>query len=235
LEELNAAIIIALGDHNNMLLQNRHYSRRSQFEEIERDTLHPLPPLPYEHKQQHHVTVMKNGHVCLAIDKHYYSVPYTYIGKKVKLLYNTLVVEMFYHYQLIASHKRLKSPYNYTTNKEHLASTHRFVSEWTAERFLNWGATIHEVVKQYIYFIFEKKEHKEQAYKSCMGVLHMEKRYGKERLINACKRGLEYERYGYKAIEMILEKNLDSIESETQTTLSFMPEHDNIRGKEYYK
>jgi transposase len=235
LEELNAAIIIALRDHNNMLLQNRHYSRRSQFEEIERNTLHSLPPLAYQHKQHHYVTVMKNGHVCLATDKHYYSVPYTYIGKKVKLLYNTLVVEIFYNYQCIAFHKRLKSPYNYTTNKEHLASTHRFVSEWTAERFLNWGATIDEAVRQYIYFIFEKKEHEEQAYKSCMGVLSMEKRYGKERLINACKKGIEYEMYGYKAIDMILKRDLDKQETETQTILAFMPKHDNIRGKEYYK
>jgi hypothetical protein len=177
---------------------------------------------------------MKNGHVCLSTDKHYYSVPYTYIGKKVKLLYNTIAIEIFYHYELIASHKRIKSPYNYTTNKEHMASTHRFVSEWTRERFLNWGAAIDEVVRQYIYFIFEKKEHEEQAYKSCMGVLSMEKRYGRERLINACKRGIEYERYGYKAIEMILEKNLDTMESEIQTSLPFMPAHENIRGKEYY-
>jgi hypothetical protein len=136
---------------------------------------------------------------------------------------------------LIASHKRIKSPYNYTTDKEHLASTHRFVSEWTAERFLNWGATMGEVVKQYLYFIFEKKEHEEQAYKSCLGVLNMEKQYGRERLINACKKGIEYEMYGYKAIEMILKRELDKQESETQTTLAFMPEHHNIRGKEYYK
>jgi hypothetical protein len=62
----------------------------------------------------------------------------------------------------------------------------------------------------------------------------MEKRYGKERLINACKRAIEYERYNYKTIEMILERNLDGQQTDLQTMLSFMPEHDNIRGKEYY-
>jgi len=234
LSELNTAIAKALEDHNNMLLQGRHYSRRSQFNEIERHTLHPLPHLPYEPKEQLYLTVMKNGHVCLNIDKHYYSVPYQYISKKVKLLYNTHSVEIFYNYQLIASHKRIKSPYNYTTNKDHMASTHRFVSDWNEERFLNWAASIHETVKQYLYVIFDRKQHAEQAYKSCLGILNMAKRYGKDRLTNACKRAMEYDRYNYKTIEMILERNLDKEPSDLQTSLSFMPEHDNIRGKEYY-
>ena len=234
LDELNAAIKLALEDHNKMLLQGRHYSRRSQFEEIERHTLHPLPLLPYEPKQQLQLTVMKNGHVCLGLDKHYYSVPYQYISKKVKLLYNNHTVEIFYHYQCIASHKRLKSPYNYTTNKEHMASTHRFVSEWTEERFLNWASSIDEIVKQYLYCIFARKQHVEQAYKSCLGILSMAKKYGKERLIKACKRATEYDRYNYKIIKMILEKNLDDQESEIQTGPSLMPQHDNIRGKNYY-
>ena len=234
LSELNIAIIHALEDHNNMLLQGRHYSRRSQFDEVERHCLHSLPTLRYEPKEQLYLTVMKNGHVCLSIDKHYYSVPYQYISKKVKLLYNTQTVEMFYNYECIASHKRLKSPYNYTTNKEHMASTHRFVSDWTKERFLDWAEKIHEIVKQYLHCIFSRKQHVEQAYKACLGILNMEKRYGKERLINACKRAIEYERYNYKTIEMILERNLDGQQTDLQTMLSFMPEHDNIRGKEYY-
>jgi transposase len=88
LAELNAAILIVLEEHNNLLLKGRQYSRRQQFEEIERPVLNALAPLKYEFKQQHFATVMKNGHVCLGPDKHYYSVPYRYIGKKVKLLYS---------------------------------------------------------------------------------------------------------------------------------------------------
>ena len=54
---------------------------------LEKHTLKLLPQYRYECKQQLLVTVMKNGHVCLGADKHYYSVPYRFIGKKVKLLY----------------------------------------------------------------------------------------------------------------------------------------------------
>ena len=232
LESLNLAIWECLEVHNNKLLKGRHYSRRMQFEEIERPTLHPLPALRYEHKQQLYLTVMKNSHVCLNVDKHYYSVPHQYIGKKVKLLYTSTLVEIYYHYQRIASHKRLKSPYNYTTEKDHLPSTHRFVSDWTPEKFLTWAESIDMVVKQYIYVILQNKQHVEQAYKSCVGILSMSKRYGQSRLINACKRVIKYDKYSYKAIESILKRGLD--QPDPVEELPLMPSHDNIRGKQYY-
>ncbi|WP_323520241.1 IS21 family transposase, partial [Mucilaginibacter sp. 10I4] len=140
LTELNVAIRLALEVHNSQLLKGRNYSRRLQFEEVERGALTPLPVLRYEFKKQFHATVMKNGHVCLGPDKHYYSVPYRFIGRKIKLLYSSTSVEAFYHYERIAMHKRIKSPYNYTTDKDHMASTHQFVAEWTPDKFLSWAA-----------------------------------------------------------------------------------------------
>lgn len=233
LAELNAAIQIVLEQHNNMLLKGRQYSRRQQFEEIERPVLNALAPLKYEFKQQHFATVMKNGHVCLGPDKHYYSVPYRYIGKKVKLLYSVHRVEVYYSYDRIACHERLKSPYTYTTDKEHLASTHRFVSDWSPERFLNWAASIDQTVQEYIHCILNKKQHVEQAYKSCTGILAMAKKYGNLRLINACKRSIEYDMYSYRAIDMILKRGLDH-QDETSSATQLMPDHSNIRGQHYY-
>lgn len=233
LAELNAAIQIVLEQHNNMLLKGRQYSRRQQFEEIERPVLNALAPLKYEFKQQHFATVMKNGHVCLGPDKHYYSVPYRYIGKKVKLLYSVHRVEVYYSYERIACHERLKSPYTYTTDKEHLASTHRFVSDWSPERFLSWAASIDQTVQEYIQCILNKKQHVEQAYKSCTGILAMAKRYGNLRLINACKRSIEYDMYSYRAIDMILKRGLDH-QDETSSATQLMPDHSNIRGQHYY-
>jgi transposase len=235
LDELNQAIRIALEEHNNMLLKGRNYSRRQQFEEIERSALAPLPALRYELKKQLFVTVMKNGHVSLSIDKHYYSVPYRYIGKKVKLTFSSHSVEVFYHYERIAIHKRLKSPYNYTTDKDHLASAHRFVSEWTPERFLSWAADIHEDVQLYILKILDRKQHPEQAYKSCIGILSFAKKVGKDRLIKACQRALGYSIYNYKTIQTILEKGMDTYDDTEENNQPEMPIHDNIRGENYYQ
>lgn len=85
LADLNAAILTALADHNSASLRGRNYSRRQQFEEVERATLQPLPALRYELKAQLYATVAKNGHIGLGPDRHYYSVPYRFIGKKVKV------------------------------------------------------------------------------------------------------------------------------------------------------
>ena len=234
LEELNASILLALDEHNNLPMKGRNYSRRQQFEEIERCALLPLPLLRYEIKKHLYVTVAKNGHVSLNADKHYYSVPYRFIGKKVKLMYSRQTVEIFYNYDRIALHKRIKSPYNYTTEKEHMASSHQFVSDWTPEKFLSWAEAIHEDVKLYILKILGRKQHPEQAYKSCVGILSFGKKVGNERLTNACQRALGYGMYNYKTIQNILEKGLDK-QNDQESESTEMPQHDNIRGEEYYQ
>jgi transposase len=235
LHDLNVAIREALEVHNNQLLQGRNYSRRLQFEEVERQALAPLPVLRYELKKQFHATVMKNGHVNLGPDKHYYSVPYRFIGKKAKLLYSASSVEVFYHYERIAIHQRIKSPYTYTTDKDHMASTHQFVTDWTPDKFLGWAASIHEDVRLYIIQILGRKQHPEQAYKSCVGILGFCRKVGAERLATACKRALGYGIYNYKTIQSILENKMDCYEDSLFADELPMPEHDNIRGENYYK
>ena len=234
LVELNAAIHMALGEHNTAMLRGRNYSRLQQFEEVEKTALMPLPALRYELKKQCFATVAKNGHVGLGPDKHYYSVPYRFIGKKVKLLYSRHSVEVYYNYERIAVHRRIKSAWQYSTDKAHLASTHRFVSEWTPERFTTWAESIHEDVKLYILKVLDRKQHPEQAYKSCMGILGFGKKVGHERLIKACQRALGYGAYNYKTIQKILEKELDLKDAPDETDQLKMPFHDNIRGEEYY-
>jgi transposase len=233
LEDINEAIKEIVELHNNTKLTNRPYSRRALFEEIERQTLHPLPTFPYEFKRQQHATIAINGYVCLKEDKHYYTVPYQYIGKKVKLLYTSTQVEIFYNYASLAIHKRDRKQYGYTTNIEHLASTHKYLTEWNPERFIKWAVSIDESVKEFIIRLMESKSHPEQSYKACQGVLGYERKVGRERLINACKRAIEYENYSYHSIKTILENKYDQL---TYTELSTeIPQHENIRGENYYQ
>ena len=177
---------------------------------------------------------MQNGHVQLSCDKHFYSVPYQYIRKKVKVMYTRTTVEIYFKYNRLATHPRDYALYSYTTVPEHLASTHQFVTGWTAPRFINWANSIDPVAGEYIFKIIESRNHPEQAFKSCMGILSFEKKVGKQRLINACKRALDFGTYSFKAIQNILENNLDMIKDET-TEDPELPEHNNIRGKNYYK
>ncbi|WP_396159422.1 Mu transposase domain-containing protein [Flavobacterium sp.] len=202
--------------------------------EDEKQKLRPLPQERFEIKYQSFATVMQNGHALLSQDKSYYSVPYQYVRKKVKFLYTKTSVEIFYKYNRIAIHPRNYKPYDYTTIAEHLASTHQFVADWSASRFINWASSIDQGVADYIIQIIESRNHPEQAYKSCLGILNFEKKVGKQRLINACKRALDFRIYSFKAIQNILENNLDNADNEQEEEFE-LPNHNNIRGKNYYK
>jgi transposase len=234
LSALNAAIRIALEDHNNALLKGRDYSRRQQFEEIEKSALLALPVYRYEFKQHKLVTVMKNGHVGLSVDKHYYSVPYRFIGKKVKILYTSIQVEIYFKYERIAAHSRNMRKYQYTTLNEHLASSHRYISEWTAEKFIEQARLIDEDVARYICKVIEGKSHPEQAYKSCSGILSLARKVGNQRLIKACQRAHLFGVFNYPIVVQILDKKLDNFRADTEQNLS-MPTHENIRGGDYYQ
>jgi hypothetical protein len=96
--------------------------------------------------------------------------------------------------------------------------------------FLNWAASIHEDVRLYILQILERKQHPEQAYKSCLGVLGFAKKAGDDRLIMACQRALSYGIYNYKTIQTILENKMDNYEESLFADELPMPKHNNIRG-----
>ncbi len=234
LEELNEAIWNQLEVHNNKKLTGRPLLRLQMFNAVEKEVLSLLPESRYEIKYQCMATVGQNGHVQLGADKHYYSVPYQFIRKKVKLLYSSSTVKIYHKYNLIAVHQRNIKQQNYTTVPEHLASTHQFVSEWTPQRFINWASSIDEYVKEYIIHLLEQRVHPEQAYKSCLGVLSFAKKVGEERLTAACKRALDYQLYNYRTIETILQKGLDTVEEQSEEELPQLPFHTNIRGKNYY-
>ena len=234
LAQLNSLIRPLLEAHNETAFKDRNYSRRQQFEEMEKATLQPLPTRRFELRNSASATVMKNGHVCLSVDKHYYSVPYGHISKKVRVLYSKSVVEIFYKYELIASHERVRSAHNYTTDPSHMATQHQVLSEWNPDYFLVQARSIGKEVEYFIAQVLQKKPHPEQAYKSCQGILSFAKRVGHARLIKACQRAHAYGLYHYRAVEDILQRGLDQFDLDEEKQLP-MPEHTNIRGKDYYR
>lgn len=234
LDDLNKAIWELLDVHNNNPLKGRPYSRRQMFEEIERNTLQPLALYRYELKSKRVATVSKNNYVCLSEDKHYYSAPYLYIGKKVTILYSQNKVDIYYRYEHIASHKRDRRPYMFTTVIDHLASKNQYQSDWNPQKFIERARCVGTDTEKYIIEILNRRPYPEQAYKTCQGILNYAFRVGTLRLNAACTRALFYEDYSYKTIITILEKRLDQVPLESEQNQTLMPIHTNIRGEEYY-
>ena len=236
LADLNEAISDLLACHNDKHFQQRPVSRRQLFEQEEKHLLGLLPPDRYEIKQFKEVTVMKNGYIQLWEDKHYYSIPYRFIGRKVKVIYSISQVSVFHNKERIAYHKRSTKQFGHSTIREHMASTHQFVSEWNPDKFISWAASIAPVVREYITRILQSATYPEQAYRSCVGILSYDKKAGRQRFINAIERATYYGAFNYTTIKKILQIGLDQLafgdDNSTSTTL---PDHDNIRGPEAYQ
>jgi transposase len=233
IDDLNNAILELVDNHNKLPLQQRRESRIELFESHERSIMKPLPPERYELKEYLQAKIMKNSHVQLHRDRHYYSVPYQYIGRKAKIVYTATYVSVYLDTERIAYHLRDWRPHKYTTVKEHLPTTHQFVSEWNPERFIQWAAQIHPDVKNYICKVLDNKSYPEQTYRSCVGILSFSKKTSAQRLIAACQRADGFGVYNYKVIEQIINNKLDRLTGETgDKTLPF---HENIRGAEYYR
>ncbi len=234
IKELNSAIWEQLENHNTLPLQKEAQSRREKFQEQEVSTLQPLPQSRYAFKRYKKAKVMKNCHI--QIEKHYYSVPFRFIGKETMVVYTTQAVQIFCNHEQIAYHSRGIKAFSYTTVADHLPSSHRFVSEWSPEKFITWAENIDPEVKNYIEALLSQKAHPEQAYRSCIGILSLEKKLGRDRFIKVIRRGHFYKIYHYKAILKIIDGGLDMLfDPELEVQTDRLPYHKNIRGKESYQ
>ena len=236
IDELNQAIKEKLEEHNNKIMKKVKMSRYDLFLKTEKDKLGKLPEKRYEIKNIIISTIQINYHVYLPEDKHYYSVPYNLrqIDKKVKIIYDQSFVEVFHKGIRVAIHKRDKTNNGYSTKKEHMPSTHRYVSEWNPPRIINWASKIGENVKKIVEHILDSKKYPEQLYKVCLGIINLSNKYDNKRVDKACKRAIRFGTYSYKKVASILKNGYDKLEDEEEKQTSLfddsLPSHENIRG-----
>ena len=72
------------------------------------------------------------------VDRHYYSVPYTLVGRRLEVRLTARVVEVFLRDRRVGSHARRFDPGRHTTLDEHMPPAHRAYLEWTPERIRRW-------------------------------------------------------------------------------------------------
>ena len=233
-EELNTALWEQLDIFNRKNFQGKDHSRQQLFDEIEKPELKPLPTNNYELKTFSKCKVQYNHHIYLKEDKHYYSVPFRLTGKHVMVIYSSRTVDVYFNHEHVATHQRNLHQHGYSTKAEHRPQNHQYVSEWNAQRFIKWGQNISDEAGQVITKIIDSREHPEQAYKTCMGLLNLAKKHNRDDYIKACKKALTLNCLSYKFIKNILETKAFNMTDEQELELFKLPEHENIRGKEMY-
>lgn len=236
LEELNAAIRKQVDQFNARPFKNKSGSRKQLFEEHEKPCLKPLPPSMYEAKRVTVSKVARNYHVILGEDRHHYSVPYTLIGKRLKIIYTADIVEVYDDLKRVALHMRNYTRYGHTTNPDHRPANYKSAVElgaWDEEDFLRNASYLGQSVQEVIRRILASKLFPEHTHNSCLGILRLGKQYGGKRVEAACQRALGAPKVTYGMIRNILQNHLDKVsDSHSGPTI---PDHSQIRGPEAYR
>ncbi len=140
IEEINEAIRPLLEKLNQRPKQKIGVSRYQLFIDIDKPALRPLPPTPYVYAQWEKKRVPNDYHVCY--EKHFYSVPYQYVHKKIDLRITAHTIEFYDKDICIARHKRASEHETtaLTTLREHRPKAHQAHADMTIENIMTADA-----------------------------------------------------------------------------------------------
>lgn len=234
LAEINHHFRLQTDKINTQPYKGSTFSRTDLFVQQEQFLLRELPSEPCLLKKGTILTVQRNYHIQLTEDGLYYSVPWQYTGKKVKVWYDHKTVEVYHDHQRIAVHPRGRQ--GYSTVRDHMPPNHqqaKAANGWSQEELLNKAARIGKSVEAVAEKILSNSTYMEQNYKACFGMLMLEKRYGVARLEAACTLALTGMRINYTMIKNILQSGMDK--QVTPPPEQSLPSHDNIRGPQQYQ
>jgi transposase len=231
LAELNGAITQLLEELNNRPMQHLGKSRKQLFEELDRPALHPLPQTPFEYAIWKTARVNIDYHV--EFEKHFYSVPYELIHQEVRIRATERMIEIFHKSkpEAVAFHPRSNAPGRYSTQTAHMPIKHQKAGEWTPERLQRWAEEIGPHTGQLVQAILTSRRHPEQAFRSCLGILHLSKLYAHSQMETACQMAWQDKELNYQAVKTVLELLPPLSPSENPA----LPTHENIRGNSYYQ
>ena len=232
LEELNDAIADALEELNDRQMRQYDKSRRELFIEVEKHRLAPLPSQRFSIGYWSKAKVHIDYHV--AVEKSYYSVPYTLIGKQVDIKYTAHQVTVYHEGDAVAHHLRTLKQGQHVTDPTHMPHEHRFYQEWSPERIRSWGAKIGPNTARLMEVIMQSRRQPEHGFRSCLGVIRLARSFTPERLERASGKALEQHLTTYKSIRSMLENGLDNVTLFEAQDPSPAISHQNIRGGGYY-
>jgi len=235
LEELNQAIAGQLRIWHDRPFQGTQESRRQRFEQAEQPALQPLPDEPFLIKKYASLTIRNNCHIQIREDKHYYSAPYSYARKKVQVIYTPDRVQIFCKGTLIAAHQRDRTPYGYTTVKEHLPENQRHWMDRGPQWYRRRANHISPEVGQLIDCVLSSKSYPEQTYRSCDGILGLHRKVGSEQLTQAARIALELDCCNYSFVNRLIQNGMAKAASPSPAAAAELPDHKNIRGKTYFQ
>ena len=191
LQELNQALRDYLHRLNREVMKDYGVSRNQRFEE-EKKQLKALPPSPFELSEWRQAKVHPDCHI--QVEKNFYSVPFVYVGQKVRVRLTEKMVEVFSEdSQPLTAHTRLRGLGQFSTYDFHYPekklSVARFEVRHAQEQARKLGPHVEKLVDQLL-----SGPHPLRHLRRVQGILRLSKRYPitLEALDHACQRALSF-------------------------------------------
>jgi len=232
LAELNQCITSLLEEVNTKPFKQLKGTRRQWFESLDKPVLSPLPKHAYQYTDVKQVKVNIDYHI--QYEDHLYSVPHHLVGERIELYAKDFLIEFYFQNQRVTSHARRYHP-GTTTEPEHMPERHEKHHKWTPGRLMNWAKDLGDEVLIWVQALLQQKQHEEQAYRVCLGLLNLSKSYPASRLNNACAIANQQGMYRLKQVKAILQSNQDKLRPKDDEQLLLLPQsHENIRGPQSF-
>ncbi|MEP1215941.1 MULTISPECIES: IS21 family transposase [unclassified Marinobacter] len=227
LADLNQCIRALLDDLNSRPFRALPGNRQEAFKTLDQPALKALPKHPYEYVEIRRCRVNIDYHI--EFQRHYYSVPHQYVGEQVDLHAGERLVQIYFRQQLITSHPR-SHQYGITTEPGHMPTRHQKQQQWTPGRLKSWARDIGPDTLVWVSGRMDEREHPEQAYRVCLGLLNLSKAYPAERLNASCRIANREGLDRLKHIKAILRSNRDKLPEQLPLHTELPQHHENIRG-----
>lgn len=228
LAELNTCIAELLKEVNNRSFKQLNGTRQSWFDSIDKPALGALPKQAYEYTDIKTVKVNIDYHI--QYDKHLYSVPHHLVGERIDVHASKSMLTLYFHNKPVASHAR-QYRHGMSTTPAHMPTRHQKHHSWTPGRLMNWAKDIGDEVLHWVKRQLNSKEHEQQAYRICLGLLNLSRQYPPQRLNSACAIANQKHLYRLKQVKSILAANKDKLYHSSDDTVPSLPQtHENIRG-----
>ncbi|MDZ7684261.1 MAG: IS21 family transposase [Gammaproteobacteria bacterium] len=233
LAELNQCIGALLVDLNARPFKRLPGNRRQAFERLDQPALQPLPRHPYEYVMIKTARVNIDYHV--EHEDHHYSVPHELVGERVECHISQQIVRCYFKGKQVASHARGHRP-GMTTVAAHTPVKHQKHHAWSPNRLEQWASDIGPNVLTWVRDRLTEKEHPEQAYRVCLGLLNLSRQYPVERIDAACRIANKHGMARLKQIKSILTSNRDQLPEHLAVDAGgeLPQDHENIRGPRHY-
>jgi transposase len=191
LPDLNQALRDYLHRLNREVMKDYGVSRSQRFAE-EKKQLKALPLSPFELSEWRQAKVHPDCHV--QVEKNFYSIPFIYVGQKVRVRLTEKIVEVFSEdSQSLTAHARLKGIGQFSTYDFHYPekklSVARFEVRHAQQQAKQLGPYVEKLVDQLFC-----GSHPLRHLRRVQGILRLAKRYPitPEALDHACQRALTF-------------------------------------------